>query len=356
MKKITAAQCILPPLALLLVWIAGCQPRHDAAARLADYNNRLANLLASPLPVPAPVRVPTWPVATEAAGTPDSVRYDLFGFPDAGRCGLLQEISRNERADLTPTPPQQWLHAIRLERALAQCARLTGDDLQAADVTHRAFAVAVRDALAQKQEELPLLYWRATLGAAGLREFFSVGAPPLRSGEGPLVDEAAVAIGWLAAQGRLHPDEPLPSSEQINAYYYRLLGNKLGGRSWLAIDLAWRELERGSAMLEAAAPARLCPGGQPGDSAQALLALHDSRYRQLQPWLQESERAGWQLARALEQMWKVQRVAPSADLSRYRQVLWLDEPGSLVHDYAQALARHERAWQVLRDACGITER
>ncbi len=333
--------------------LTGCQPRRDAAASLADYNNRLAHLLAQELPVIAPTRVPPWPMTIDSSDSPPAVRYSLFGFPDAGRCSLLQEISANERADLTPTPPQQWLRAMQLARALGQCAQLTRDDLQSSDVTRRAFAVAVHDALSQQQDDLGRLYWRATFASAGFREFFSVGVPPLRMGEGGLADEAAAAIAWLADQGRLRADAPLPSTEHINAHYYRLLGNKLGGRSWLAIDLAWREIERGSALLESASPAALCPSGQPNDNAQKLLALYNERYARLQPWLRENERAGQQLSRALEQLWQAQQITPPPELMHYRAALWLNQPHSLVYDYSQALTRHEHAWQVLRDACGV---
>lgn len=340
----------------VLVLLCACSPPNDPAETLADYNARLARLVDAQAPVIAATRVPTWPQLRDALPAPVDVRFDLFGFPDAGRCGLLQELnSRNRDQTRLPTPPQNLLQQMRLLRALGQCARLTADDLQSEDVTRRAFAVAVRDALAQKQRDLPLVYWHSTLGSAEFRDFFSVGAQPLRPGDTAAAVDAANAISWLATLGRLRPDAPLPAADAVNEHYYRLVGNKLGGRTWLSVDLAMRELDRASILLEGAPAGKLCPGGRPDARAERLHALYLSHYRErLHPWLVATSRSAGMLADALEQLWRAQQVAAPADAAQYRQSVWADAAGSLVRDHEFALRRHEHAWQTLLGSCGYT--
>lgn len=337
--------------------LCACSPRNDPAETLADYNARLARLLDTEPPVAAAIRVPTWPQLRNSLPAPADVRFDLFGFPDAGRCGLLQELnSRNRDQARLPTPPQNLLQQMRLLRALGQCARLTTEDLQSEDVTRRAFAVAVRDALEQKRRDLPLVYWHSTLGSAEFRDFFSVGALPLRPGDTAAAVDAANAIAWLATLGRLRPDAPLPAAEAVNEHYYRLVGNKLGGRTWLSVDLAMRELDRASSMLESAPLARLCPGRQPGSTAERLHGLYQSHYRhRLQPWLEATGRSAGMLADALEQLWQAQQAEAPAELAQYRQSVWADTGNSLVRDHEFALRRHAHAWQALLESCGYVD-
>ncbi|MFP5441655.1 MAG: DUF3080 family protein [Gammaproteobacteria bacterium] len=341
----------------MVALLCACTPHNDPAETLADYNGRLARLLDVETPVPAAIRVPTWPQLRSALPGTGDVRFDLFGFPDAGRCGLLQELNNRSREQARqPTPPQNLLQQMRLLRALDQCARLTAGDLQGEDVTRRAFAVAVRDALEQKRRDLPLVYWRSTLGSAEFRDFFSVGAVPLRPGDTAAAVDAASAIAWLAALGRLRPDAPLPAADAVNTHYYRLVGNKLGGRTWLSVDLAMRELDRASSMLEGAPVARLCPGRRPGATAERLHGLYQSHYRhRLQPWLEATARSAGMLADALEQLWQAQQVEAPAELVQYRQSVWAGSGNSLVRDHEFALRRHARAWQVLLASCGYID-
>ncbi|MFZ5724114.1 MAG: DUF3080 family protein [Pseudomonadota bacterium] len=343
-------------LALLLGLLCACSQRNDPAETLADYNARLSRLLDSEAPPAAATRVPTWPMPQEALPVPAEVRFDLFGFPDAGRCGLLQEISESDDGMMrSRSPAQQLLQQMRLLRGLAQCAELTAGDLQGADVTRRAFAAAVRDALAQKRRDLPLFYWYSTFGSAEFREFFSVGVVPLRIGENTPAADAANAVSWLAALGRLRPEAPLPAAEAMDQHYYRLVGNKLGGRVWLSVDLAMRELDRASTLLEETSPERWCPGGVPGETAERLHDLYAAYYvKRLQPWLATTERSADMLADALERLWEAQQVGVPPEIARYRRSVWADEYGSLVRDYDLAIQRHARAWQALLAPCGLT--
>lgn len=337
-----------------LLLACGCSPRNDPAQALADYNTRLARLLDAEAPPGAATRVPTWPVPRDPLPLPPEVRVDVFGFPDAGRCGLLQEMSeRNGGLVQVVSPSQQLLLQMRLLRGLAQCATLTAGDLTGTDVTRRAFAATVRDALAQKRRDLPLVYWNTTFGSAEFREFFSVGALPLRIGDTAPAVDAANAISWLSTLGRLRQEAPLPAPDAMEQQYYRLVGNKLGGRTWLSIDLAMRELDRASALLEHASPAALCPGGRPGTRAMQLHDLFERQYvHRIGPWLADSGRSAGMLADALDRLWAAQQVTPPREIALYRDHVWADAPGSLVHDYDIAVQRHLRAWQVLLQPCG----
>lgn len=348
-RAVLAAVLFLP-----LALAGGCSQHNDPAQSLADYNTRLARLLDVEAPPAAAIRVPTWPspLAMEPVGK--EVRIDLFGFPDAGRCGLLQEISERGSALVrVQSSSQDLLRQMRLLRGLSQCAGLTAGDVASTDVTRRAFAVGVHDALMQKRASFPLVYWNDTFGSNEFREFFSVGVLPLRMDETTPAVSPANAISWLSSLGRLRQEAPLPAPDAIEQQYYHLVGNKMGGRVWLSIDLAMRELDRGSSMLEHAAPSALCPGGRPGTRAERLHELFDRQYApHLQPWLAATGRGAGMLADALDRLWAAQQAQPPPEIVQYRQRVWADEPGSLVHDYDIAVQRHTRAWQALLEPCG----
>ncbi|MFZ5755378.1 MAG: DUF3080 family protein [Pseudomonadota bacterium] len=333
---------------------AGCSQRNDPAENFADYNARLSRALETALPPAAATRVPTWPAARDLVQEPPGLPAGEFAFRDFGRCGLLQEISeRNGGPGRTQAPPQRLLYELRLLRGLRQCAHLTAGDLAGDDTARRVFAGTVRDVLAQQERELPQVYWNATFAAPEFREFFSVSALPLRPGDGDAAGLAAAALTALAGVGRLGPETPLPASDALEQHYYRLVGNKLGGRTWLSLDLASRELDRASSALEETRPERLCPGGKPGQQALRLKSVYDGVYVQrLQPWLGETGRTADQLALALERLWQAQQTTPPPVLVQYRLNVWAGVPGALVHDYDASVRRHARAWQRLLEPCG----
>lgn len=340
---------------LLCLLVAGCAPGKDPVDILADYNSRLARVLATEPPPAAAIRVPTWPASRDLLQETADVRVGLLEFLDFGRCGLLQEISeRNSSLGRVQPASQRLLYELRMVRGLQQCAQLTAPDLAGADATRREFAGTVHTVLARKQQDLPLVYWNATFAAPEFREFFSVSALPLRPGDGAAVRGAAAAITTLASLGRLPATAPLPASDALEHQYYRLIGNRLGGRTWLSLDLAIRELDRASAMLEMTVPATLCPGGAPGPQAQRLRGVFDAAYvARVQPWLSETGGAADELVVALERLWLAQQVTAPEELLQYRMNVWSGLPGSLVQEYQLSVRRHAHAWQALLQPCGL---
>lgn len=340
---------------LLPLLVAACAPGNTPTEILADYNARLARVLATDAPPAAAIRVPTWPASRDLLQTPADVRVGLLEFLDFGRCGLLQEISeRNSSLGRVQTASQRLLYEMRLLRSLQQCRQLTDNDLAGTDAVRREFAGTVRTVLARKQQDLPVVYWNATFAGPEFREFFSVSTLPLRTGEGAGVRAAASALTNLAGLGRLPAEAPLPASDALEHNYYRLVGNRFGGRTWLSLDLAIRELDRASAMLAAANPAQLCPDGKPGARALRLKGVFDAAYvARVQPWLSDSGRAADELVFALERLWQAQQVTPPPALLQYRINVWSGIPGSLVQDYQVAVRRHAHAWQALLAPCGL---
>lgn len=348
-----ARACLILLPALLL---GGCTSPDDPAEILADYNARLARVLDMPLPPAAATRVPTWPASRDVVRTPADVRIGVFAFLDFGRCGMLREISeRNSVLGRVHTPSQRLLYEMRLLRALHQCAALTAADFAGPDSAAREFASRVRQVLETKQRNLPAVYWNATFGAPELREFFAVGVLPLRVRDAATLSEPAAALTWLAPLGRLPADAPLPSAEEMERRYFQLSGNRRGGRTWLSLDLAIRELDRSSRLLEqAAATGRLCPGGKPRREDERLHNVFTAIYLgRVQPWLAVVAREGDVLGIALEKLWQAQSITPPAALQRYRAGVWApDSDDALLRAHDRAVRRHALAWKAVLAPCG----
>ncbi len=341
--------------ALAAMLCAACSSPEDPVKVLADYNERIARALDTRLPTMTATRVPTWPTGDDILQNATDLRVTVFGGPDFGRCSLLREIStRGSSTDGIQTPPQRLLYEMRLLRGLRQCGELTAADLVNGTPAQREFATNVIHIHEIKRRDLPVIYWNATFGARELRDFFNVGARPLRMQQAPSAHEAANALSWLAALGRLTPDTPLPATEALEQQYLQLAGNKLGGRTWLTVDLALRELDRSSFLLEqAAATQPLCPNGRPGPVANNLHLVFTEIYLpRIDPWLTATSRGAWMLTDALEQLWQTQQVSPPPAIVRYRARVWAKKPGSLMQDYDTAVRRHAQAWQAALGPCG----
>jgi len=338
----------------LLLALAGCSSPDNPTSNLADYNARLSRVLEAELPPAAATRVPTWPSSADITLQPTDVRVGMFTFLDFGRCGLLREISeRNSGLGRVQAPSQRLLYEMRLLRGLRHCSELTAGEPDSGDA--REFANTVRQILELKTRDLPLVYWNATFGAAELREFFSVSALPLRRNETGAAGDAANALAWLAALGRLSPDAPLPASEAMEQHYYQLVGTRRGGRTWLSLDLASRELDRGTYVLQrAAANGTLCPGGAPTMRAQRLRNVFTEIYlARVQPWLSAIAGDSRVLGDALEKLWLAQQVTAPPALARYREAVWADAPGSVREDFNNAVRNHALAWKSVLGPCGF---
>jgi hypothetical protein len=339
-----------------LLALTACSSPDNPTASLADYNARLSRVLEAELPPAAATRVPTWPSSADITLQPTDVRVGMFTFLDFGRCGLLREISeRNSGLGRVQAPSQRLLYEMRLLRGLRHCSELTAGELASDDPAAREFAKTVRQILELKTRDLPLVYWNATFAAAELREFFSVSALPLRRNETGAAGDAANALAWLAALGRLSPDAPLPASEAMEQNYYQLVGTRRGGRTWLSLDLASRELDRGTYLLQrAAAAGKLCPGGAPTMRAQRLRNVFTEIYvARVQPWLSAIAGDSRVLGDALEQLWQAQQVTAPPAVARYREAVWAEAPGSVREDFSNAVRNHALAWKGVLAPCGF---
>lgn len=341
---------------LLLAGLTACSSPENPTASLADYNARLSRVLDAELPPAAATRVPTWPAIADITLQPTDVRVGMFRFLDFGRCGLLREISeRNSGLGRVQAPSQRLLYEMRLLRGLRHCAEQTAADIDSQNAANREFALTVQQVLELKSRDLPLVYWNATFGAPELREFFSVSALPLRLNETGAAGEPANALAWLAALGRRAPDAPLPASEAIEQQYYQLIGSRRGGRIWLSLDLATRELDRGTYVLQRAAHENnLCPGGTPTMRAQRLRNVFSQIYAaRVQPWLAAIAGESRVLGDALEKLWQAQRVTAPPALARYRDAVWADHAGSVREDYNNAVRNHAMAWKSVLAPCNF---
>lgn len=348
-------------LALLagLLALAGCSSPEDPARALADYNTRIERIVGRDLPVTAPVGVPTWPAIGEIEQPVTDIRVGVLASLDQARCSMLGEVRKRYTGiggELSRA--QRLLYEMRLLRALRQCETTTADGIGSADPKVRDFATAVRNVLEVKHRDLPAVYWNATFGATEFREFFSVAALPVRLGEITTAGNSANAIVWLATLGTLSPGAPLPASEAIENQYFQLIGTKMGGRLWMSLDLATRELDRSSTLLEdLAGDSTLCPGGRPDARAQQLHDLYATHYVQrLQPWLARIARDSDAVANALEKLWSAQKVSPPPAVTQYRERTFGIGPAALRPRFANAVRRHALAWKGILEPCGLTPR
>lgn len=344
--------------ALLLPLLAACSAPDDPAALFDDYNARLARVLESPLPPPAPVPAPAWPGARDLVLPVEDVRVGLRTFLKFDRCGLLHEISeRNSGLGRVQPGSQRLLYEMRLLVGLRACVEETRTARDGDDEDARAFADTVHDVLAVKTRDLPRSWWNATVASPELGHFLSVAAPPWRLDEAPATDGALEALRQLAALGNVLEGAP-PPVDAFEALYASLGAAPGGGRTWQGLALAIRELDRGSALLEAqVSRARLCPDGRPTPRAKRLHGVFDAMYvARVQPWLSVNAREATALAEVLESLWEVPAAAGgTAAAARYRAAT-THGTQALLSRYTASVRRHALAWKSVLGPCGLAPR
>ena len=340
------------PVLLCLLLLGGCQPP-DAADRWQDYQQRLARLAATEVPIATEaVSVQRYPRSRDLRQPVPDLRTGMRRYFGLAECDMMALVSeRNSSLGRLQTASLRFAYELDFIQRSETCLteeRLADDE---------AFNLWLSDIHTLKRASLPALYFNATLGSPEMAGFFSTTARPAQTED--LADMATLetALGRIAHLGRqLQGDGPLPThAGQLEQDIATLSRRDTGGSILQALALATHELQRAAEMLEQVDTTALCPRQRSSQQARYFQNVFVEIYGgQLQPWLSRLDQASRLLQDSMQQL-ADSLPADSPAFDAWHKAHFSDDAGLRRH-FRAAMARHTRAWQDLLAGCGLQPR
>ncbi len=223
--------CVL----LLLIGLAGCS-QSGPAYDLDDYIAKLGRVLDQEIPAREARAFPRLPPVREFRQVIPRESIDILQFFRISRCELHQLVAeRNSNLGVMAAPSQRLVYEVNFLRVGRAC-------LMALDEDQASLRESLAGVLQRKQEALPIVIWKATLGGDEFRDFWQPAGgsiPQSFAGDGEVVYALAQLkddVGkWLSGEydidsarleNQLDQIRRGDGGQQLKAW--TLLGNKLG--------------------------------------------------------------------------------------------------------------------------------
>lgn len=332
-------QCLLA--LLISCTIAACSS-DDGAARLEDYLARLARPLDTAAPAPARPAVPRPPRWTALQQALQESAIDGLDFLKLRGCALQQTVARrNSSLGRMAAPSQRLLLELDFLEEVGPCI-----DYQRGK-GNETLADALETARTQKQAQLPVMIFNATLGSEEYRHFWR---GENRLGNYPAQTSSAVRIAlddinagvtrWL--KGDYSADE-----ESFELALSEVAAGD-GGELLLAMGEQAAFLDSGAALMQTrAAQGPLCtPALQPGAAKVLRTVARKYFIGVIQPAataLAQRQHLLLPPIQSLES--ELSGVLPET----YRR--WRDQRNQMLTRWSAAPGRHVQAWQALLGSC-----
>jgi hypothetical protein len=201
---------------ILLLGLAGCS-RESPEAMFENYLDRLANVTEIELDeAVAPPAVPPYPRARDIILPVDDIRIGVITYLEMTRCGLVGEISsRNSSLGRVQRESGRFLYELNVFRKLSECeARLHGSEKD------EEFGRKIDSLRQAKADNLPRVFWNATVAAKEFRIFMDTATNPLQRSEKISVARFERPIRYLASLGaKLEDAPPIPPNEFEPLYF-----------------------------------------------------------------------------------------------------------------------------------------
>ncbi len=329
---------------LLLLGLSGCGGESHGQIVLSRYSERLATALDQPLQLPGTPQAPPLPRVAGLQHVLERQSLDMLDMLTLHGCSLQVTVGKiNSSLGRTAPPSQRLLLELEFLREAPACIeRLVGDG-------EAELAAHLHAAVAQKQSQLDLRIWNATLGAEELRRLWrpSGSARELRPGSGSSAGRALASLqahveSWQSGDYRVTG----PSLES-------LLGELRTGPGGLLLR-AWSQQQHYLGSATEVAKARiarvpLCFNGRASPEGRVL----DNVVRryfigEVQPWLVAIRRESEPLMLAQQGLEQRLRSVMPAGYAR-----WADWRDALYQRVATLPADHVAAIRPLLASCGL---
>lgn len=337
-------------LILTTISLVGCR-EETAEDMLNDYHWRLSNVLDYPeQPLIQPPLLPYFPDKRLRWIEIEPVREGLIDVLAFRHCELLPLIAqRNSSLGKVAAPSQQMIYAIKFFAAVRDCKQQLSRQINPSNEILE-LQVTLDHLFSIKDKTLDAEVWNGLFGSEEFAINGSVGEQPL-----PLRDNGSVARS-LQALKQLHQitlllQPPrlwvLPKQlDRIEDDYEALYKNRSGGQIIKSVQLLEGQLLRTSLLIEERLASKpFCREGLHNSDVDILMNIFNRYYvAKVQPWLSYVHKSG-------EGWFGIQNelinLLPATTAMRDYQ----EQINQLWESFAEARARHTKAWQTLLTQC-----
>jgi hypothetical protein len=217
---------------------------------------------------------------------------------------------------------------------------------------------SLEEAIASKEETLPIVLWNATWGVEEMESLFTLakGDYPVAPDGNPVSDLALDASRLNELTETLLSGDLSPSLEFVGAVQQRWQAEYRAGQLVNSARLLIARLDDASALLEQRLNGRpLCLDGKPNNQSDIVQSMFFSVYiEKVQPYMGDVRQASDQLIDPLTRLATMQiETMPTAFRDWYRYHLMDAGDESIWARLDRVMAEHTRLWQTLLEQCGL---
>ncbi|MDX5432975.1 MAG: DUF3080 domain-containing protein [Halomonas sp.] len=331
---------------LTLLLLSGCGGEGEGAARLAEYQQALAEALKQPLPErAAPPNIGALPDRAERLHDIGETRESMLDIYALRECQITSLVAaRNNQLGRVAPPSQQWIYELELWRRLHACWHSdVPDELGETDRNR------LERLTRTKTEQLPLVSWNSLFDSEEWIRSFSRASSPLAPDDTRGIEAQFEAMAWLH-QATLNQFNPAWShaSSTLENHLKSLRSRPLTAELLRALLLAEQRLGEATELLVNSLAHN--------DTCRALEASPQELHQRLTDtpayeWLEQLETLATRWLAAMDELFE-SHVSPPAAVDEYRQRwLSLENPDAPLPALRQARRDHRQHWHALAERC-----
>ncbi|MGQ4880505.1 DUF3080 family protein [Billgrantia sp. LNSP4103-1] len=331
---------------LLFVLLSGCSKEGEGEARLAKYQQTLADTLGQPLPErSAPPNIGPFPDRSERLLEVAETRESMLNVYALRECQITSLIAaRNNQLGRVAPPSQRWIYELELWRRLHACWNSDIPDMLS-DTDRERLERLTRT----KTEQLPKVSWNSLFDSEEWVSNFSRASSPLSPDDTRSIEAQFEALAWLhqATLNQFNPDWSHDSAT-LESHLKALRDRPLTAEVLRALLLAQQRLDEATALLASVIESE--------NGCRALSAAPDELKRRMTDgaafdWLNRLETLATQWLRAIHDLFE-SHVPPPEAVAVYRQRwLSLEDPRAPLPALRQSVEKHYQHWQELNAHC-----
>lgn len=342
----------------MVLMLLACEPA--AEPPLADYVQRISRASgqrAAELPVTA---IPLYPRPRDRSVERLDLRGNWLDLLRLRRCGVGPLIAERNSILARTQPASLALHyELRMLKGLEACeAQFARQNAQGAsiDAADRALWLQVQGLIELKRANLAAVWWWLSYDTPESAALFSLAGLPLAPGEQAPFSQARAGVETLLG---IRPLLAAPGTAQLDVSalehaQQQLAQSAFGGRWLLSAQRLIEALERGSALLEAAAAQPICPQQRPTPRARILHTVFLRHYvEQVQPYLAQIDQQGRVWLELQQRLLTSQQLPLPEAFAQWSTRTLGRGKGSVSAELDTARLRHVRAWQALLGQCAL---
>lgn len=337
---------------LICVSVCACGNGDTAEAMLTDYLKRVETATGIQSKLSSPVILLPYPSHREQNLQTTPLRMGMVNFAKLYSCDLFKLINERNSIMGRVMPISQKL---AYEVGFLQNAQVCYQTLAAAAAPNKEFLSLFAEIIEKKRDNLPVIFWQATLNSPELRKLFSLAAPPLNPNDNQVFVNAQQSIAYFHELGEHLNSLALNiDKEKLEAHYYQLQRYQYGGRLFQSVAQLTETLNRTAYSLETLVKEKtLCFQNKPTEKATILNNVFKKFYAQrVGAYMSQIYQQGKAWLANIDDLVQVQGVKLPLAFIRYRAQM-LTSNGGMWQRFDAAIERHTRAWQTVLGQCGL---